>query len=143
MKEKIQVNKPVYFFLGFRLLETTFKRTSNESIKSFGIKIIDSKFDETTGIHVLTTQFSMIINKEDESTFIFNSGYQINDYKWYKNMDKAQIDALFFSVVFPYIREKIYSLTNDNRGSLDIPIIDLRNANLTEGATFTKEERAL
>ncbi len=140
MKDKKSNNKPVYFFLGFRLLEATFKRSSDELIKSFGVKIIDSSFDNNTGIHVITTQFSMIINKEDESTFVFNSGYQVNDLEWYKSIDKEQIDALFFSVVFPYIREKIHSLTNDYRGSVDIPIIDLRHANLSEGATFTKEE---
>ncbi|MFA7157225.1 MAG: hypothetical protein WC123_06000 [Bacilli bacterium] len=140
MKDKKSNNKPVYFFLGFRLLEATFKRSSDEPIKSFGVKIIDSSFDDNTGIHVITTQFSMIINKEDESTFVFNSGYQVNDLEWYKSIDKEQIDALFFSVVFPYIREKIHSLTNDYRGSVDIPIIDLRHANLSEGATFTKEE---
>ena len=140
MKKHQESNMPVYLFLGFRLLEATFKRHSDEPIKSFGIKITSSTYDEKTGIHALTIQFSMMIDQEDESTFVFSSGYKINDFEWYDSFEKKQIDALFFSVVFPYIREKIYSLTNDYRGSVDIPIIDLRHADLREGAIFTKAD---
>ena len=43
-----------------------------------------------------------------------------------------------FTVLFPFIREKIHSLTNDARGTVDIPILDLRFANLNDGITFSK-----
>ena len=140
MKNKKQSNAPVYFFLGFKLLEGNFVRFNDKPMKSFGIKILDSIFDTESSIHVMTTQFSMNFDEEEESSFIFNSAYQINDIEWYQKLKKEQVDALFFSVVFPYIREKIHALTNDNRGSVDIPIIDLRHADLSEGATFTKED---
>ncbi len=138
MKKNKSGNMPVYFFIGFRLLEGTIKRTSDDELKSFGVKILDSTFNESNLIHVLTMQFNMKFENDEESTFVFNSGYQVNDMDWYKQLEKAQIDALFFSVMFPYVREKIHSLTNDYRGSVNIPIIDLRHADLTEGATFEK-----
>ncbi len=87
----------------------------------------------------MTAQFNMFFGDQQESTFIFNAGFQINDRNWYQGIQKKQIDALFFSVVFPYIREKIHSLSNDYRGSVNIPTIDLRQADLSEGATFYKQ----
>ena len=138
MSKKDDSNLPVYFFLGFRLLEGNIKRTGDDKLKSFAVKILESIFTEESSLHVITIQFSMTFENNDESTFIFNSGYGINDMEWYGQLKKEQIDALFFSVMFPYVREKIYSLTNDYRGSVDIPIIDLRHADLTKGATFHK-----
>jgi hypothetical protein len=139
MAERVQHSTPVYFFLGFRLLEATYRRTTNASIKTFGIKIIDSEYNEKNSIHTLTAQFNLTFEKEEESSFVFSAGYLINHVDWYHHMKKEQQDALFFSVVFPFIREKIHSLSNDIRGSIDIPIIDLRQADLSKGAIFTKK----
>jgi hypothetical protein len=139
MSDTKKTNVPVYFFLGFRLLEATYKHRNDDTLTSFGIKIVESLLDKKNRDHALTIQFNMTIGKNEESTFIFNSGYQINDFEWYNSLAKEQIDALFLSVLFPYVREKVYSLTNDYRGNIDIPIIDLRHADLTEGAIFEKE----
>lgn len=133
-------NTPVYFFLGFRLLEATYKRTSDAPLESFGVKLLNSTLHEKTRTYILVVQFDMRFENGDESSFVFNGGYEVNDFKWYEQMKKEQIDALFFSVMFPYIREKIHSLSNDYRGSIHIPIIDLRHADLTEGATFKRNK---
>lgn len=130
---------PVYFFLGFRLLEAIYKRKDDTELKSFGVKIVESEFNQISTVHVMTAQFNMIFENQQESTFMFNAGFQINDLDWYHHIHKKQLDALFFSVVFPYIREKIHSLTNDYRRSIIIPTIDLRQADLSEGATFYKQ----
>lgn len=138
MTNEIKMNQPVYLFLGFRLIEAVYKRLSDSPLDTFGVKIIESKLNSDK-VHILTIQFSMTFSESEESKFIFNAGYQINDFKWYKEMGKEQIDSLFFSVVFPYVREKIYSLSNDYRGCVDIPILDLRHVNLTNGITFNRE----
>lgn len=139
MNKKVKSNIPAYFFLGFRLLEANYKRTGEGPLKSFGIKIIDSNYVKKDKIHILTTQFSMFFDEDEESTFIFNSGYHINNTNWYGELEKDQIDSLFFSVVFPYIRQKVYSLTDDIRGNVDIPIIDLRQVDLSEGIIFSRD----
>ena len=54
MKNKARSNTPVYFFLGFKLLEGNYFRFNDKPMKSFGIKIIDSLFDTKSSIHVLS-----------------------------------------------------------------------------------------
>lgn len=41
------------------------------------------------------------------------------------------------SVMFPYVREKIHSITDDSRGALNLPIINLRNVSLSKGVKYS------
>lgn len=44
---------------------------------------------------------------------------------------------MFTRKIFPYIREKVSSLTDDSRERFILPIIDLRNIRLSEGIKYT------
>lgn len=131
-------NEPVYSFLGYRLLQAMYIRTNDNPLETFGVKIMDSKLKENN-IHLITVQFNMKFQGCEDSIFIFNAGFKINDHKWYTDMGNLRIDALFFSVLFPFIREKIFSLSSDYRKYIDIPILDLRNVNLSEGIEFSRK----
>ena len=74
------------------------------------------------------------------SSFTFSAGYKIFDEQWLENLNENSIKSLFFSVVFPFIREKINSFCDDSRGGLIIPIIDLRGIDLSNEVIFTSNK---
>jgi len=118
----------------------SYYRSVDDEISHCGSKIPDSDYDNVVNMHVSPIQFDMTFKDDENSQFIFNAGYKVNDLKWYNQLTQEQVDALFLSVLFPYVREKVNSLTNDYRGSINIPTIDLRQVDLKEGITFTKEQ---
>jgi len=131
-------NKPVYNFLGYQMVLVDYKRVKNTNIEKFSIKTYDRKFDEKINCFSFNVQLELKYSEEEASKFIFSVGFRINDLEWKKQIkEEGIIESIFFATVFPYIREKIYSVTNDSRGAFNIPIIDLRNAKLNQGATFT------
>ena len=134
--KKNKENRPVYLFIGYRLTEVSLNRITNDSLDSFGIKLIESEYNEENELYIITSQFNMEFENNDESYFIFDAAFQINDTNWLSSMTKKQINSLLFSSVFPYIRQKIHSLTDDYRGSVDIPTMDLRQVDLSDGVTF-------
>ena len=137
MKENT-MNLPVYLFLGFRLLEVNYFRKEDNALESFGFHIIDSHFNQKNEVYSMTIRFHLKFSGDEESYFIFNTAFNIIDIEWYNNQPENQIKGLFLSVVFPYIREKVFSLSHDYRNSVEIPTLDLRGLDLKDAVIFEK-----
>ena len=130
-------NLPVYNFLGFNLLRCSFNRNNGNDIESFGIKITNSHFDEINHVHQLGISINLNYGDQNISYFDFSSGYKINNMEWYNSLTINQINQTLFAIVFPFIRNMVANITDDSRGRLILPIIDLKNIDLNLGATFT------
>ena len=131
------MSKPVYDFLGFRLLSANYNRSMGKPVESIELKIMKSSFSPEDHIYSLLLSLKMICQNEDTSSFVFASGFLINEVAWKDSFAEGVLDSLFVSVVFPYIRQKIHAITDDTSGAIDLPILDLRGANLIDGAIFT------
>jgi len=130
---------PVYDFLGYRILDIKMQRKSVEEIDYFRVRVQNPLF--SGNIFTFQVVASLKFPTDDESSLLFDSGFRINDLKWKKEIgNDDQLMSIFFSAVFPFIREKIFALTDDNRHPVIIPILDLRCANLTKGIEFTRKK---
>ena len=129
-------NKPVYQYLGFKLIEASYYREDRD-LDWFSVKVLEGKLTNNTYNLVIQIQLKFD-NLETVSHFLFQSGFIINNMNWFEQLSAEQLNSIFTSVTFPYFREKIYSFTNDNRGSIELPIIDLRDIDLTKGLVLQK-----
>ena len=125
-------NIPVYQFIGYRLLKANFNRIQEGNIDYITIRNIQSEL-KNENTFILIVEILIKYENNESSTFVFDSCFKINDIKWFNELDGNLVNNLFISVIFPYIRQKIYEVTNDSRGGLQIPIVDLRNIDLTKG----------
>ncbi len=130
-------NNPVYEFLGYKLISSIYSRKKYTLIEYFSIKTNSSLFDEEKSIYKVNIELIIKFYEDELSSFNFLAEFKINDLDWKKQLDNNVLDSLFVSVVFPYIREKIYALTNDSRGAVNLPIIDLRNIVLSKGVKLS------
>jgi preprotein translocase subunit SecB len=130
--------KPVYEFLGYKLKNAVYHRKIDGKLVSFSLQVPDENFDESSAIYSLKIIITLSFDGNEKTFFEFSSGFKINEIEWYKTFDVTNIRKSFFgSAVFPFIREKINNITDDSRGSIMLPIIDLRNVNLKEGIVLT------
>ncbi len=134
---KEETTLPVYSFLGYRLLEVKYNRILDGDMESFTLSILDFTLSEDS-IYVITFSLKLKFENNEESEFIFNAGFEINDTNWYESINENQIQSIFIATVFPYIRQKVNVLTDDYRGGVVIPIIDLKNKDISNGITYTK-----
>jgi preprotein translocase subunit SecB len=129
-------NIPVYEFLGYKLIKANYTRDKDTDVQSFSIKTYNRQYDNEKKIFSFLIQFILQYKDTDISEFIFVSAFKINDLDWKNNFNDNILESLFMTVTFPYIRQKITSITDDSRKSLTLPIIDLRNIDLTQGALY-------
>ena len=132
------INMPVYSFLGFNLLKCNYNRLGKEKLTNFSLKLKGYDYDENMKIYSIGLKVILQFGKDEYSTFLFNAGFKINDDAWKNAMKDKDLNQLFTSVVFPFLRKMISDITDDSRGSFIIPIIDLRNVDLDKGVTFNK-----
>ena len=130
-------NVPVYDFIGYKLLNAAYSRKNKTSVEYFIVKTADSIFNEKLRIFEIFLEVTIKFIEDDISRFVFNAGFKINDLDWKNQLKDEVLESLFVSVVFPYVREKIFSITDDSRGAFILPIIDLRNVSLSKGAKFS------
>lgn len=130
--------KPVYDFLGYSLNEVKYINEHKENTY-ISISVPNDFFDNDKNVYSLLICVSSDFAKE-ESRFVFQSSYKINDLPWFNSINLNQRKAIFFSIVFPFIREKILSITSDSNPGLAIPIIDVRNMNFEMELKLVKKE---
>ena len=128
--------QPVYNFLGYSLNEIKFVN-SHKECSYVGISVLKDAFDSEKKQYTLLIRISADFSNE-ESYFIFQAVYQINDYAWYKTLNENVRKASFFGIAFPFIREKVFSITSDSNPGLFIPTIDVRNINFEKELRLVK-----
>jgi len=132
-------SKPVYDFLGYHLISAKVMRNQPFVCKEINIRVenIFHKNEEFS----FTTLVDGSESKEASFAFRFHARFSISDKKWADSLggDDAVVSVLF-PVVFPFIRQSIFSATNDSLGGIFIPIIDLRGAKVTEGIRLIRAD---
>lgn len=136
MKGVIMDNVPVYNFLGYVLLEASLKQANGNQPQSVFVKLDDSKFDSEKGIYLINIITSLKYS-EVESVFKFEAAFEINEQKWLEEVGQSMVDSIFMATAFPYIRSKIFDITSDVRPGVFLPTIDMRQADVYKGVTFT------
>jgi hypothetical protein len=136
-----RINQPVYSFLGYFLTKAAFSQTKygERLIDKIEIKTSDfQKEEEKIGFHVDIS----ITGESFTSSFTFTTQYEINDEKWYDYFkdDQKELISILFSSAFPFIRQAIFSLTNDSCEGLMIPTIDLRDVDLSGGIIIARKQ---
>ena len=58
-------------------------------------------------------------------------GYLLNN-----ELDNNMRDSMFFSIVFPFIRQKINEFCDDSRETIKLPIINLKHTRLDKEVIF-------
>ena len=135
------INIPVYEFLGFNILKIDFLRVDEDIINKFSIHMNKSDYDSEEKIFSCLIKVKLYFNNDNESLFMFSAGFKINDEKWFNELEENARNAMFFSVVFPFVREKINMICDDSRGGFMIPIIDLKTFDISKEVVFNKMKR--
>lgn len=120
----------VYNFLGFSINEIRYinERKSNSYIN---ISIVKDNYNEELSQYTQLIKVASDFSSR-ESIFIFQTDFKINDEKWFESLDKKMKKSVFFSISFPFIREKIFSITSDTNPGLFMPTLDIRNVDLNK-----------
>lgn len=126
----------VYDFLGYTLTKAEYINSYNKKNTYISICMPKDYFNKDD------SQYSLVIRiatdfDEKESQFIFQAGFRINDKQWFMKLTAQEKKSIFFSAVFPFVREKIFTITSDTHPGLLIPIIDMRTID------FDKELRLI
>ena len=128
-------NLPKYDFRGFRLLKANISRVKDKTVNAFTLFSQKGVYNEENKIYELITEVTITFGDE-VNVFVFSAGFKINDIEWLEVMAEQTIISEFFSVVFPFIREKVFDFTSDFRPGFMIPIIDVKRFDLTKKVIF-------
>lgn len=128
--------QPVYDFLGFSLNEIKYINKFKENTY-IGISIVKEEIIEKL------SQYSLLIKitsdfAEEESSFLFQGFFKVNDFKWFKSLDENNRKSIFFAIVFPFIREKIFSITSDTKQGLFIPTLNIKDISFEKEIKLTR-----
>lgn len=130
-------NKPVYEFLGYKLLKVRFNRYTDDNLEKFSFMILDKNYNEENNVYSFCINVMLKFKNNDESNFTFLTAFLINDKEWFLSLDSNLRDSMLFSIVFPFVRQKINELCDDSREATRLPIINLKNSRLDKEVTFS------
>lgn len=129
--------QPVYDYLGYRLVEVKYqnKKQMDNTYVNISMYGDELKNDIYSFYIKITTDFD-----SNEDYFIFEAAFNVNDKSWFEKLDENTRKAVFFGIVFPYVREKIFSITTDLTPGLFIPVLDLRQFDLSKEIRLIKNK---
>ncbi|MDY4788927.1 MAG: hypothetical protein SO253_06480 [Bacilli bacterium] len=117
----------LYHFLGYKILEIRYKNKNNDS-SYITISVPQDNYNKKKSIYSflikITTDFG-----NDDNYFLFQADFEIYNIDEFNNFESNEKKAYFLRIVFPFIREKIFSITSDTDQGLLLPTIDIRNFN--------------
>ena len=128
-------NLPKYDFRGFRLLKANVNRVKDSPLTSFSLFSQKGVYNEENKIYELISEVTITFG-EEVNVFVFSAGFKINDPEWIEVMAEQSIIAEFFTILYPFIREKIFAFTSDFRPGFMLPIIEVRRFDVTKKVTF-------
>ena len=120
---------PVYSFRGYSLKEVVIKNDSNHNNTYITINVSGEMINN---VYVMNIIVKSDFDSKEESYFKFESLFQINDMNWYNTLNEKELKMVFSSVVFPFVRERIYVMTTDLNPGLLIPMLDLKSFDVTK-----------
>ena len=130
---------PVYDFMSFYLTEIKYSRPINDIPLITEIKA--TIINKNKSVFTLETKVKITFSNKEETFLSFSSAYNINDFSWASSLGDLSLTSVLFSAVFPFVREKIFNLTQDSNEPIMLPVIDLKNSNIQTGVRFERRER--
>ena len=128
-------NLPKYDFRGFRLLKANVNRVKDSQLTSFSLFAQKGVYNEENKIYELISEVTITFG-EEVNVFVFSAGFKINDPEWVEVMAEQTLITEFFTILYPFIREKIFAFTSDFRPGFMLPIIETKRFDLTKKVTF-------
>ena len=128
-------NLPKYDFRGFRLLKANINRVKDSTLTSFSLFAQKGVYNEENKIYELISEITVTFG-EEVNVFVFSAGFKINDPEWLEVMAEQTIITEFFTILYPFVREKIFAFTSDFRPGFMLPIIEIRRLDMTKKVTF-------
>ncbi len=127
---------PAYDFLGYKILKIKLNREKDGDIENFSVQVIKGEYNANEQIYNCLIRVKLQFENCEKSEILFLSGYKIYDNEWFLKLEETNKNNMFFSIAFPYIREKINSICDDCRNPFRIPVIDLRQLNVNNEILF-------
>ena len=128
-------NLPKYDFRGFRLLKANLSRVKDKPVNSFSLFSQKGVYNEENMIYELITEVTVTFGDE-VNVFVFSAGFKINDAQWFEVMAEQTLITEFFTIVYPFIREKVFDFTSDFRPGFMMPVLEARRFDLTKKVIF-------
>mgnify|MGYP000168039181 CR=1 FL=1 len=129
-----EIKLPAFNFLGFNIQQINLKRIGNETLEEIKINIPSAKYDENKKIYSLVLTLSIDFQNSKGSLIEILGGFKVNDEKILNNRDA--INSIFSASLYPYLRTVFHNITSDDRLSLMLPTLDLRNVDLRNGISL-------
>ena len=70
------------------------------------------------------------------NVFVFSAGFRVNDTEWLEVMAEQTVISEVFTILYPFLREKIFAYTSDFRPGFMLPILEAGKLDLTKKITF-------
>ena len=131
---------PVFEFLGYSLMDCNFHRDF-ETGRPQKLFIIVNDFNVSDKkIARMNILVKITFESGSESEFKYHSQFKINDLDWLDKANKEHQNlgiSNLFSIVFPYVRASVSSITNDSLHQIFLPVINVLEGDITKGVSFT------
>ena len=124
-----------YEFRGYRILKIDYLRLKDQPMSSFTIGVKKNLWDPKTGIYELVSELELYFG-EEKSVVVFSIGYKIIDIEWLELMAEQTIVNELFRTGFPYVSQKIQTITSDFRPGIILPVLDLKKFDFTKKIVF-------
>lgn len=135
MEEK-RMSQAMFDFLGFKLTGVKYINTGEKDNTYISIDILDEEYTNDN-IYSILVKIGTDFDKT-EDYFIFEAAFAIKDKNWFLKLSESEKKYIFLNVVFPFIREKVFSITSDINQGLLIPVIDLKEFDLSKEIKLVK-----
>ena len=130
------MSQVMFDFLGFKLTGVKYINTGEKDNTYISIDILDEEYT-IDNIYSILVKIGTDFDKT-EDYFIFEAAFAIKDKNWFLKLSESEKKYIFLNVVFPFIREKVFSITSDINQGLLIPVIDLKEFDLSKEIKLVK-----
>ena len=140
-------------YLGCWLSKCDLNRSPDDDIIKINVSILNLNLNKNTNQFTVTYQFQLISKSENKSVVQYICLFDVNNKPFFDNFIKKIEDdttelteenksliLLMLRTSFPYIRQALFSLTNDLCTPINLPISDVKDL-LDNGLEFTRKSQ--
>ena len=116
-------------------MKANVSRVKDSQLTSFSLFSQKGVYNVENKIYELISEVTITFG-EEVNVFVFSAGFKINDPEWVEVMAEQTVISEFFTILYPFVREKIFAFTSDFRPGFMLPIIDFKRFDVTKKVTF-------
>lgn len=130
-----------YIFLGFTLNSISFDKNQTEELVEIRISVSSHDYDEERKVFSLGINVELDYELSKNNVFKYIAGYKVNDGEAEEHLktdvNMTEYISIFLSMVIPFIRVNIVSITADAGMTVMLPTIDCRSISLDKTLVLT------